>query len=132
LIEGTDLLLFLSFLVTGLGHMNLAAGKPAEIWGVAGVLKYPQGAALHAIQFLPAMSRLSQRLRVRRTAWMVSAVLRSQSLFLTHALWQTLLGRAGWDVARVGEMLLTVSLALLIVPIVVIGAAWGRSIRRAV
>lgn len=38
---------------TILGEINIANGRSPETWGRGGVLKYPDGAALHAIQTLP-------------------------------------------------------------------------------
>ncbi len=54
----------LGIMVTITGELNLAAGKRPEVWGPAGVLKYPHGAALHAIQTLPILSWLLHKLRV--------------------------------------------------------------------
>ena len=94
----------LGLLTTVAGEVNLANGRPPEVWGRAGVLKYPHGAALHAIQVLPLLSALLQRLRVTHSAAILRAAVVGQALFLVHACGQTLLGRArtdidGWSVA---------------------------------
>ena len=49
--------------VTVLGEINRAQWRPFEVWGAAGVLKYPHGAAMHAIQFLAVLDWLLCRLR---------------------------------------------------------------------
>jgi hypothetical protein len=94
----------LGLLTTVAGEVNLAHGRPPEVWGRAGVLKYPHGAALHAIQVLPLLAWLLQRLRVAYAAAVLRAAVVAQGLFLAHASGQTLLGRArtdidGWSVA---------------------------------
>ena len=38
------------------GEINISAGRSYELWGRAGVLKFPHGVALHAIQLLPAIA----------------------------------------------------------------------------
>lgn len=83
--------------VTILGEMNLAEGKPPEIWGPAGVLKYPHGVALHAIQTLPLLAWLLVRLRAPDGARVVRAAVWAHVFLLGAALWQTLRGRARFD-----------------------------------
>jgi hypothetical protein len=107
----------LGIMVTILGEMNFAAGKLPEIWGPAGVLKYPHGAALHAIQTLPMLSWLLHKLRVSKPVWLVLAALGSQVLFLVQALWQTILGRARFDFDWVGGAIFVAAGLLLLAPI---------------
>jgi hypothetical protein len=54
----------LGLLVTITGEVNLSNGQPPEVWGRAGVLKYPHGAVLHAIQALPLLAVLLHKFRV--------------------------------------------------------------------
>jgi hypothetical protein len=104
----------LGLFTTIAGELNLAQGRPLEIWGRAGVLKYPHGAALHAIQILPALALLLQWLRVTWLVAVVRAAVVVQALFLLHALGQTLAGRTRTDfdlwsvtaLATVGMLLL--------------------------
>jgi hypothetical protein len=110
--SGLWLLLFscgLGFLITIAGQINLAAGLPPETWGKSGVLKYPHGAALHAIQTLPLLSLIFERLRLSYSASMLKLAVAAQILFLVHALWQTLLGRARLDVDLTGMVVLAVT-----------------------
>ncbi len=110
----------LGIIATLLGELNLAAGKPAEVWGPAGILKFPHGAALHAIQTLPCLSWLLGKLRVGQSAALVRTALASQIMFLAQALWQTIHGRARFDVDGLGAILLAATGLLLLVPIVAI------------
>lgn len=88
----------LGLLATIAGDVNLANGRPPEVWGRAGILKYPHGGALHAIQVLPLLSMLLRKFRVSHAAWLLRAAVTAQVLFLAQALGQTLCGRARTDV----------------------------------
>lgn len=113
----------LGILITTLGETNLRAGRSPEIWGTAGVLKYPHGAALHAIQTLPLLAWALRKLRVANAAWLVRAALWSQVLFLVFALRQTFDGRARFDVDWVGAALFVAAGALISTPIAALAIA---------
>jgi hypothetical protein len=110
----------LGLLVTIAGEMNLANGQPPEGWGHAGVLKYPHGAALHAIQTLPMLSVLMQWFRVAHCAPLIRAAVAAHVLFLTHALWQTFHGRARLDVDLIGGITLAMAGLLIALPLLAI------------
>jgi hypothetical protein len=110
----------LGIVITILGERNLAAGKLPEIWGPAGVLKYPHGAALHAIQTLPILAWLLHQLRVSKSAGLIQAALWSQVLFLVHAFWQTMHGRARFDLDWIGGAIFLVAGLLIFAPLAVI------------
>ena len=112
----------LGLFVTIAGEINIAHGRSSEIWGRAGVLKYPYGAALHAIQVLPLLSALLNWVRVPKAAWFLRSAVAAHILFMTHALWQTLHGRERLDVDLVGGILLAVAGLLVLLPIAAI--AW--------
>lgn len=119
----------LGLLVTLAGEANLANNRPPEIWGRAGVLKYPHGAALHAIQTLPLLSILLQRFRVPNPAWLMRLAVIAQVLFLAHALWQTFHGRARLDLDATSFSALAAAGALLLLPIAaILHAAVVRSV----
>lgn len=107
----------LGIAVTVLGEMNLRAGKSPEVWGSAGVLKYPHGAALHAIQTLPLLAWMLHKLRVSNSAWLVRAALWSQVLFLVFAMRQTIDGRARFDFDCVGGALFVAAGLLILAPL---------------
>lgn len=119
-IRGGMCLLVLSCLLgiatSVLGEINISAGRSAEYWGKAGVLKFPHGVALHAIQLLPLIALLAKYVGSMHRVRIVLALLGSQVLFLVYAVWQTSrgLGRFEWD--NVGAGMFTCSLFLAMLP----------------
>lgn len=115
--------------ITVVGARQAAQGLPVELWGRAGVLKYPHGAALHAIQMLPLLLWLARWCRVKEcaTLWgqagLIGSVASSQVLFLLHAMWQTAKGRDRLDVDLVGGSLLAGAGLCLLSPVLVL--AWS-------
>ncbi len=116
----------LGLLVTIAGEVNLSNGRPPEVWGRAGVLKYPHGAVLHAIQTLPLLSVLLQKLRVSHSAWLIRAVVAAHLLLLAHALWQTSHGRARMELDTTSFAVLAAMGLLILPPIVAI--VWGVAV----
>ena len=110
----------LGVLTTALGELNIALGRPHELWGKAGVLKFPHGVALHAIQFLPLAAWTLIRLKMPNAHRMVLLLLSSQVLFLLYAVWQTSRGLARFDWDSVGGILLAISAVLGVLPVVAI------------
>lgn len=107
----------LGLLATIAGELNLATGHLPEIWGRAGILKYPHGAALHAIQILPLLSAFLERYRVVYSASILRAAVVAQLLFLAHAVSQTVSGRARTDVDLTSiAALAAAGLVLLLLP----------------
>jgi hypothetical protein len=115
----------LGFVANALGELSSAKGNSPSLLGPAGILKYPHGAALHAIQLLPIIAWLMNRLRVRRAAWQVASVLASQILFLAHAIWQTFHGRSRMDVDWTGCIFLLAAGLTMIPPVVAIIGSLG-------
>jgi hypothetical protein len=101
----------LGFITMAAGEWNRSLGRPAEIWGNAGILKYPHGAALHAIQTIPLLDWLLRRFAVRRRRLLITLVIVSHAAFLFHAIWQTFNGRARLDVDLAGGAALLLSIA---------------------
>lgn len=107
--------------ITVLGDVQLANGNSPELWGRAGVLKYPHGATLHAIQTLPLISALLGRLRIRRALDLVRAAVAAHVLLLFQALWQTSHGLGRLDLDWVGGAALAIAAVfLLLTPFAII------------
>ena len=104
----------LGFAITFAGELNVSAGKSPELWGRAGVMKYPHGAALHAIQLLPLLAYCLTWLQIQSRANLLRATLASQFLLLGSAIWQTLLGRSRFDLDILGGTLLLGSVLLMV------------------
>jgi hypothetical protein len=96
------------FGITALGWWQLSLGNSPQVWGTAGVLKFPHGICLHAIQTLPAVAWLLERFRVTRPLGRINDWIAVHALALTYALWQTGLGRSRWDWEAVGLIVLLI------------------------
>jgi hypothetical protein len=101
------------------GEIRRAAGLPPETLGAAGVLKFPHGAALHAVQWLPLVAWAAERAgfsiaaRTRLVAWSTAGSV----LLCGYALAQTLLGRARFDAPPLTASVLAAAAAMLAVPV---------------
>ena len=82
------------------------------------MLKFPHGAALHAVQWLPLLAWAARRAgvaleaRTRLVAWSAAG----SGLLGGYALAQTLLGRARFDTTPLTAALLAAAIAMLAVP----------------
>jgi hypothetical protein len=92
--------------ITLIGNYQMILGKSPETYGGEGVLKFPHGAVLHAIQTLVLWSWIGDFFKWKRvissTVWLVV----SHLFFLFFAMRQTGLGRARWDCDQLGWLLL--------------------------
>ncbi len=113
----------LGIMTTVLGQWNLNHGKPYEVWGQAGVLKFPHGIALHAIQLLPLCAWLLQWLRVSSAERVIQGLIAAQWFLVLYALKQTLQGRSRVDMDAWSLLLLVAAVAWIVWPLL--------SIRRA-
>jgi len=99
-----------------LGEVSLAAGLSYELWGKAGVLKFPHGVALHAIQMLPIVAWLARILGLNYSVRIVQSAFAAQVLFLLYAVWQTSLGRDRFDWDSIGGSILAIVVLLSLYP----------------
>ncbi len=108
----------LGFVAHALGEWNVAAGHSPSILRPAGVLKYPHGAALHAIQWLPLLAWGLRQFRIRSAVSYMIYALMAQILFLAAALWQTTHGRDRFDLDLIGGSLLAAAGLLVLAPLI--------------
>ena len=82
------------------GDMRMAAGLEPERYGAAGVPKFPHGAVIQAIQWLPAIAWAARQagLGVAARRGLVIAATVATAAVLAFALVQTLTGHARFDV----------------------------------
>jgi len=110
------------------GDMRVAAGLEPERYGAAGVPKFPHGAVIHALQWLPLLAWAARRAGItqHRRVWLVAAATGGTTLIGCFALVQTLAGRSRFDVTPVTGALLAVGVICLVVPAIVAAtaAAW--------
>jgi len=115
------------------GDTQMAAGLPPEHYGAAGVPKFPHGAVIHALQWLPLLAWAARRVGItqRRRVRLVAAATVGTTLIGCFALVQTLVGRSRFDVTPITGALLAVGVICLVVPAivvaVVVAAAAGRA-----
>jgi hypothetical protein len=103
------------------GDMRAAAGLPPETFGAAGVMKFPHGVAMHAIQWLPLLAWSARRAGLGETMrWrLVAATTLGTGLMLGYALVQTLAGRERFDATQVGATIFAIGAACLVGPVLV-------------
>jgi hypothetical protein len=120
----------LGILTTALGEISIAQGNSYELWGRAGVLKFPHGVALHAIQLLPILAWFLQLIRTTNAIRVMQAAVACQVLFLTYAIWQTGKGRDrfNWDI--IGGLLFLLSLAIGLYIVGAVGIACIQALQR--
>jgi len=115
--------------VTVNGELRLGQGLEPDAFGVAGVPKFPHGAVIHAIQWLPLLAWAARRAGIGRRLQerlVVSATL-GTGLVLLYALVQTLAGRGRFDAPPAVAVIGVVGVACLVVPAVVtFMAGWCR------
>jgi hypothetical protein len=119
---GTGLLLFsclLGFVLVAYGNRQVALGQPPEMFGSAGVMKFPHGVPMHAIQFLPLLTWFLHKLKVPENDRIraVAGALGSVLAFTIFSLLQTFTGRARFEFWWMSGLVLFGSVALLLVPV---------------
>lgn len=105
-----------------LGEASLSVGGTSEVWGKAGVLKFPHGVALHAIQMLPILAWMARILGLKQSVRVVQSALVAQCLFLLYAVWQTSCGRERFDWDTLGGTVLSLVAVFSLYPVLTIVA----------
>ncbi len=103
-----------------LGEVSISAGQSYELWGRSGVLKFPHGVALHAIQLLPIVAWLARYVKLTNAVLVVQLTLASQVVFMVYAIWQTGRGRDRFDWDATGGCILAVAAFLGLYPAIAI------------
>lgn len=115
------------------GDMRQAAGLEPERYGAAGVPKFPHGAVIHAVQWLPLLAWAARRAGIgeRRRMRLVMAATCGTAIVLAYAIAQTLAGRPRFDAPPALAALLAVGGACLAVPAFVVVAGFCRRLTAA-
>ena len=116
------------------GDMRMAAGLAPDRYGAAGVPKFPHGAVIHALQWLPMLAWAARRagFTERWRVWLVAAATCGTALLGCFALLQTIAGRSRFDVTPFTGALLGIGLVGLVVPAVAVAAAAAVAAARTV
>lgn len=104
----------IGMVITAIGKQQIASGGVAELYRGSGVLKFPHGIAIHAIQTLAILAWCCQSLRTQ-WAWrgVVMAVI-AHLFLLAYATIQTAEGRSRWDTSQLTSLLLLFALVPLL------------------
>jgi len=111
------------------GDLQMARGLSPEVVGAAGVPKFPHGAVIHALQWLPMLAWGARRAGLS-PLWrqrLVSAAIAGSVLILAYASVQTLTGRGRFDASPPIAALLVTGGLLLLGPWCIVAVGWGRS-----
>lgn len=108
----------LGVVATVSGEYQLRQGRAPEYWGARGVLKFPHGAALHAIQTLPIVKACLSRLREAACVRWMHALGLAHLALVGFALWQTFRGVGRFELDLVGIGLLLAGAGALCGPFV--------------
>lgn len=105
----------LGFLITAIGTWQIARGLAPETYPPRGVLKFPHGAALHAIQTLPLIAWCASRFRARWPSAIIWLAIAGHLLGLLFAVLQTFQGRSRFELDLPAAAILSAAgLALLL------------------
>jgi len=111
------------------GDLQMARGLSPEVVGAAGVPKFPHGAVIHALQWLPMLAWGARRAGLS-PLWrqrLVSAAIAGSVFILAYASVQTLTGRGRFDASPPIAALLVTGGLLLLGPWCIVAVGWGRS-----
>lgn len=108
----------IGFVITFVGHMQQLAGKPPEFWGERGVLKFPHGATLHAIQTLAVVAWIADRMWLGKGEAIVRAVSYMHGVVLVLAIHHTFLGRGRFEFDMVSWVIAGVGIGVCCIPLV--------------
>jgi len=112
------------------GDVRTAAGLAPETFGRAGVPKFPHGAVIHALQWLPILAWAARRAglpAIRRFPLVASASL-GTALLGAFAVVQTLAGRARFDTTPPTYALLVAGVVCLSVPVWITAWTWAAKV----
>lgn len=108
------------------GEFRIEQGLEPDQFGAAGVPKFPHGAVIHAIQWLPMLAWAARRAGVseRVRAGLVLSATVGTGLVLLYAMVQTLAGRSRFDATPVDAAILAIGAACLVMPAAITALAW--------
>jgi len=109
----------IGIVITAIGKQQFAGGGIAELYKGNGVLKFPHGIAIHAIQTLAVLAWCCQSVR-SKWAWRAVMMAAIAHLFLlVYAILQTAEGRSRWDTSQLTSLLLVFALTPLVLSLAI-------------
>ncbi len=107
----------LGFMITAIGKSVQQQGLAPELFGQRGVLKFPHGAALHAIQTLVVLAWFCGVIEQRRSWLCITAAIVAHFAWLIYALSQTFRGKSRWELDAISYLWLAITIAATIITI---------------
>ncbi len=97
------------------GHVRADNGLDPTRFGEAGVVKFPHGVAIHAIQFLPLAGWLMRRsgIRLKQRLVILRGLIGTTALMLFYSLIQTLAGRGRFEPNLLASAVLCLAVGLI-------------------
>jgi len=111
----------LGFAISGMGQWLVANGNPPELYAPRGVLKFPHGSTLHAIQTLAILAWGCQILKIAGSVRVVWFAIVAHAFWLAYSLLQTFRGRDRAELDALGMVLIGLTIvasALVAIPLV--------------
>jgi hypothetical protein len=90
----------IGYTISVYGWMQLSAGGDPTTVPPRGVMKFPHGAAIHALQLLPCVSWLAWAMQSRQAVLSVQLAIASQCTLLVYAIRQTCMGLDRWEIIQ--------------------------------
>lgn len=107
----------IGYLINHLGYQQISLGNSPTLWNARGILKFPHGASLHAIQVLALTGWLVEHgTKQNALIWVHSLVL-AHMLWLGYALAQTLRGLGRFEMDWLGWLILVGMFLTLLIPL---------------
>jgi hypothetical protein len=106
----------IGFVITFVGHTQQLFGRPPELWGEQGVLKFPHGVAIHAIQTLAVVGWMSGRMGQKFSVALVRCVAYLHGVVLFLAIHHTVQGRGRFEFDVGSWLIVAIGLSCCLVP----------------
>jgi hypothetical protein len=111
--------------ITWVGQEQMVRGLSPTHFKVRGVLKFPHGAALHAIQTLAVVAWFTDRMRIKNSVRIIHCLAAAHGCWLGYALYQTFAGLDRFELSTTS--LLLIAATILCGLATVASAIFGRT-----
>ncbi|MFN5392395.1 MAG: hypothetical protein ACK5EO_00730 [Planctomycetota bacterium] len=96
--------------ITWVGQEQMVRGLSPTHFKVRGVLKFPHGAALHAIQTLAVVAWFTDRMRIKNSVRIIHCLAAAHGCWLGYALYQTFAGLDRFELSTTSLLLLAATI----------------------
>ena len=100
------------YLITWIGQYQSLQGKDPTLWRGRGVLKFPHGAALHAIQTLALVAWISDGWKIPKAKSMIDGLAAAHFCWLAYAMYQTFSGQDRFEFDALSLVLIAMTVLL--------------------